>query len=1079
MPNTPPDSQTTANWLGALNFVQQPGTAKWVKTYPGGFAITVNTAGPGTIDYGVITIGRATTTNLLSQENLVVLECVDLLIGQIGYPADALSLEKAFHLGRGDGGYLDILVHRGEKAYLMVEVKTAGDEYDSELRKLKTRPQSQLMSYLHQDRDAEQALLYSSRLIELPSGACRIERTYAGFPTRELIGTNLRALFGSWDKQTYTSGLEESSPYSLRETRIKVADLRDMEQQDGSRLFNQFEEILRRHAVSDKPNAFNKLFNLFICKVADESKRIPSQDVDFQWMSTETEATVLERLSQLYAKGMRQYLSIEVDDGTEARLEASLQSLPADKQQAIRELFIRSRQFRNNEFAFVDVFDSQSYLQNAEIVREIVRLLQKFRLRYSEKHGFLGLFFEKLLNTSMKQESGQFFTPPPIAQFINESLPIERMIESKIAAGDTNFLPYAIDYAAGSGHFLTEYMARTDRVLKNIPDEKLQTEDQLAKRGAWNRFQWAGEFVYGIELDYRLAKAAKVSTFLNGDGQAHIIRGNGLGHFETDLNYRADRGILTRQEQRASLYHRDLARFDIVIGNPPFSVSDFLTGVEAAEESFELASGLSDRSDKIEALFVERTKHLLKDGGVAGIILPSSFLSNSGVEARARRLLIEHFEVLAIVSLGGSVFIATSTPTSILFLRRRSNATVANLKSAISAFMSSGTDTVIMGIADGASSYAIDVHGLTLEQYVGALKDPMNKTQQFVEDLEWEFTHRSGRTTSPRVEDPAGRTIYSAAFVSTLRASEAQRMEAYFLTRQAHALHVQAPSGTRDERKFLGYKFSDRKQHEGIAFLSPNGRIETPLFDPEDSDNATKLSTLIKARFEDKHHPIPATLSQYAQDVACSDLVGISDPLFTWSLSGRPSTDRPFKTSATRMGAVATIAIGGTPSRERPDYFGGDLPWVAIRDMNGGTVEVTEETLSEIGVQSSNAKLVKAGTLLLSFKLTIGRTAIAGRDLYTNEAIAAVSPREQPNPSTPWVDTAFLHELFRFFAGEILAHGDLGSKKIGKSLNMAYLRRVRIPLLPEADRVRFVKVARSDTESLAARKLSLAKFLWE
>lgn len=304
-------------------------------------------------------------------------------------------------------------------------------------------------------------------------------------------------------------------------------------------------------------------------------------------------------------------------------------------------------------------------------------------------------------------------------------------------------------------------------------------------------------------------------------------------------------------------------------------------------------------------------------------------------------------------------------------------------------------------------------------------------------------------------------------------------MEAYFLTRRTHVLHVQAPSGTREERQFLGYKFSDRKQHEGIAFLSPNGRIETPLFDPASSDNPDKLSTLIKARFADSRSPIPSVLSQYTEDIACADLVGIADPLFTWSLSGRPSTKRPFRTQSTRMGAVTTIAIGGTPSRERADYFGGTLPWVSIRDMSGGIIKSTQETLSRLGAQSSNAKLVKAGTLLLSFKLTIGRTAIAGCDLYTNEAIAAISPQDQPSADVPWVDTAFLHETFRFFAEEVLAHGELGSKKIGKSLNTAYLRRVQIPLLPEADRIRFVEIARNESDSFAARKSALETFLWD
>ena len=77
------------------------------------------------------------------------------------------------------------------------------------------------------------------------------------------------------------------------------------------------------------------------------------------------------------------------------------------------------------------VLDEKSFKANAQIVREVVELLQDFRFRYKQKHQFLGEFFELLLNTSMKQESGQFFTPVPITRFIISSLPIKEFIARK------------------------------------------------------------------------------------------------------------------------------------------------------------------------------------------------------------------------------------------------------------------------------------------------------------------------------------------------------------------------------------------------------------------------------------------------------------------------------------------------------------------------------------------------------------------------------------------------------------------------------------------------------------------------
>lgn len=90
--------------------------------------------------------------------------------------------------------------------------------------------------------------------------------------------------------------------------------------------------------------------------------------------------------------------------------------------------------------------------------------------------------------------------------------------------------------------------------------------------------------------------------------------------------------------------------------------------------------------------------------------------------------------------------------------------------------------------------------------------------------------------------------------------------------------------------------------------------------------------------------------------------------------------------------SVARIEIGGTPARDEPRFWAdqdsGHL-WASIADLTTQQVVETTEYISDLGVRSSNVKLVPVGTPIMSFKLTIGRTALAGRDLYTNEAIAA------------------------------------------------------------------------------------------
>lgn len=97
-----------------------------------------------------------------------------------------------------------------------------------------------------------------------------------------------------------------------------------------------------------------------------------------------------------------------------------------------------------------------------------------------------------------------------------------------------------------------------------------------------------------------------------------------------------------------------------------------------------------------------------------------------------------------------------------------------------------------------------------------------------------------------------------------------------------------------------------------------------------------------------------------------------------------------------RLGELCSIEIGGTPSRGVPAYWDSEREssnvWVSIKDMRQRVIERTAEHITDLGAKRSNVKLQKPGTVLLSFKLSIGRVAIAGVPLYTNEAIAGLVP---------------------------------------------------------------------------------------
>ena len=88
-------------------------------------------------------------------------------------------------------------------------------------------------------------------------------------------------------------------------------------------------------------------------------------------------------------------------------------------------------------------------------------------------------------------------------------------------------------------------------------------------------------------------------------------------------------------------------------------------------------------------------------------------------------------------------------------------------------------------------------------------------------------------------------------------------------------------------------------------------------------------------------------------------------------------------------------SIGGTPPKKNPNCWNGDNLWVKIGDMNEKTILDTEEKITDDGIEKSSTKKLQVSTLLFSFKLTIGRVAFAGKELYTNEAITALIPKDK------------------------------------------------------------------------------------
>lgn len=842
--------------LLALGFKPKNDTVDvYAKAYQqhNGYVIEVNFS-KKSINYGKIAADCKTTQNFSQDENWVVLECVNRLLEK-GYSPKNIILEKTWPAGHGTSGRLDICVNKDDGSeFLLIECKTWGKEFDKELNNMQKNG-GQLFTYFKFSNKADILMLYTSKLdknnFEYKNAIIKIEDDYR-------IG-DIKDFYDKWNKLTKDNGVFEAwvTPYNFESKALIKSQLKPITQDDSSFIFNQFLEILRHNVVSDKGNAFNKIFTLFLCKVYDETSKQDDDELDFQWKEgLDDNVSFQLRLTDLYKNGMKVFLSRVVSDFDEKEFENKYQHLSSQvKEQLLQEINIL-RLEKNNEFAIKEVYDHDSFIENAKIVKEVVELLQGYRIRYNKRQQYLSDFFELLLTTGLKQEAGQFFTPVPIAQFIIKSLPLDEIVSNKLNSKDGNILPYMIDYAAGSGHFITEYMHEVQDIInKKEPSKYIQgTKNSLSFWQTAN-YEWATDYVYGIEKDYRLVKVGKVGCYLHGDGLANVILSDGLGNFVNTKDYK---GKLHKANDDGS---KDNQQFDIILSNPPYSVSSFkqTTRDYYTEKDFELYNSLTDNSSEIECLFVERTKQLLKDGGVSGIILPSSILTNSGIYTKTRELLLKYFEIVGITELGSNTFMATGTNTVVLFLRRRNNYECINLQKSVDKFFTDFTDVTINEIETPVSKYVSYAwEGLTIEDYITLLEKNQNDKVKN-HDLYKEYSRKIKQDKD---------------FENKVIAAEKEKLY-YFILAYAQKVVI-IKTGEKDaEKQFLGYEFSFKRGHEGIHAIQRGKSIDdcTRLFDINSFYNPQKASTYIYKAFKNEEIEIDETLKDNISKVNLLDMM--------------------------------------------------------------------------------------------------------------------------------------------------------------------------------------------------------------
>ena len=147
------------------------------------------------------------------------------------------------------------------------------------------------------------------------------------------------------------------------------------------------------------------------------------------------------------------------------------------------------------------------------------------------------------------------------------------------------------------------------------------------------------------------------------------------------------------------------------------------------------------------------------------------------------------------------------------------------------------------------------------------------------------------------------------------------------------------------------------------------------------------------------------------------------------------------KWNMVKLSDVFTLQMGKTPSRNNPDYWNGNHKWLSIADfgMNGKYINKTKECITDAAVAESGIKATPHNTVVMSFKLSIGKTAITVENIFTNEAIMSFIDK-----GTYPIDVNYIYHLF---SGKDWSKGT-NKAVMGTTLNKATLSQITIPLPP-------------------------------
>ena len=169
------------------------------------------------------------------------------------------------------------------------------------------------------------------------------------------------------------------------------------------------------------------------------------------------------------------------------------------------------------------------------------------------------------------------------------------------------------------------------------------------------------------------------------------------------------------------------------------------------------------------------------------------------------------------------------------------------------------------------------------------------------------------------------------------------------------------------------------------------------------------------------------------------------------------------------LGDLCLVVGGGTPPKDKVEYYSGDIPWATVRDMRSDVITETECKISKEAVKASSTNIIPKGNVVIATRVGLGKVCLLGQDTAINQDLRGIVPI---NPKT--LSVQFLYWWLKNTADLIVAEGT-GATVQG--VKLPFVKSLQVPHIPLSEQQRIVGILDRAFASIAIAKANAEKNL--